>query len=130
MAFNDPIAELLTKIRNATRAQHRYVDVSLSKMKLEIIKILQQRGFIAHYLESSERKKIRVFFKYLPDRSCVIHGVKRVSKPGLRRYVGYSNLPKIYGGIGNAIVSTSKGIMVDEEAKRQKVGGELLCYIW
>lgn len=130
MAFNDPIAELLTKIRNANDAKHRYVDIPISREKLEIVRILKDRGFIAHFLESKERGKMRVFLKYLPNRSGVLHGLRRISKPGLRKYVTSKKMPRVLGGIGVAIVSTSQGIMIDEEAKKKNVGGELLCYVW
>ncbi len=128
--FNDPIADLLTRIRNAISAQHKYVDVGLSNMKLSIIKILKDQGFVENFLVSEERKKIRIFLKYTTGRETIIKGIKRISTPGLRRYVNYKKIPKIYGGIGIAILSTSKGVLEGEEARKNKLGGEMLCQIW
>ena len=130
MSFNDPISELLTKIRNSKNAKHRYVDINVSRIKLCVIKILKDRGFIESFLVNDKKKKVRVFLKYAPDRSSIIHGLKRISKPGLRKYVKTDEIPKVLDGIGIAIVSTSKGIIDDESARKQKVGGELLCYVW
>ena len=129
MSFNDPIAEMLTKIRNARAAQHRYVEISLSKEKLSIAKILKDEGFIDNFISSDERRKVRIFLKY-NERKSVISGIKRISKPGLRRYVGYDKIPYVLGGIGTAILSTSKGVVCDRSARRLKVGGELLCLVW
>lgn len=129
MAFNDPIAELLTKIRNAKNAQHLFVDINLSSVKLNIIKILNDQGFINKFLVNDEEKKIRVFLKY-KGRNSVIHELKRVSCPSQRKYIGYKDIPLLYGGLGVNILSTSKGIIDDETARQMKVGGELLCYVW
>lgn len=129
MAFNDPIAELLTKIRNAKLAKHLYVDINLSRIKLNIIKILDEQGFIKNFLINEEMKKIRVFLKY-KGRESVIHDLQRVSKSSLRKYVGYKDIPLVYGGLGINIISTSKGIIDDETARQMKVGGEILCYVW
>ena len=129
MAFNDPIAELLTKIRNATLAQHLYVDINLSRIKLNIIKILGDQGFVKNFLINEEKKKIRVFLKYR-GRESVIHDLQRVSRSSLRKYVGYKDIPLVYGGLGINIISTSKGIIDDETARQMKVGGEILCYVW
>ena len=129
MAFNDPIAELLTKIRNAKSAKHLYVDLNLSRIKLDITKILFEQGYINKYLVNDENKKIRVFLKYR-GRQSVIKDLQRVSKPSLRKYVGYKDIPLVYGGLGINILSTSKGIIDDETARQMKVGGELLCYVW
>lgn len=131
MTFNDPIAELLTKIRNATKAEHRYVDVALSKAKLAIVKILKDEGFIENFIVGEEKKhSIRIFLKYTKNRKPVIQALKRVSSPGLRVYAAKEKLPKIKNGLGIAIVSTSKGIMADSAARKIGVGGELLCYVW
>lgn len=133
MAVSDPIADFLTRIRNATRAQHRYVDVEWSKMKQNIADILKSQGFVESYLvrmDSKQRGTIRVFLKYTQERKPVIQGVKRVSRPGLRQYVGYQDIPRFYGGMGVSIVSTSQGIMAGLEANKRKIGGELLCMVW
>lgn len=133
MASSDPIADFLTRIRNSTRSQHRYVDVSWSKMKQNIAEILKEQGFIESYLvkqESPQRGTMRVFLKYSEHRKPVIQGIKRVSKPGLRRYVGHNDVPHFYGGTGLSIVSTSQGVMAGLEASRRKIGGELLCMVW
>jgi small subunit ribosomal protein S8 len=130
MAFNDPIAELLTKIRNAKGAQHRYVDMSFSKMKVRILEIMKTHGFIENFLVNEERYKIRVFLRYTKARESVIHDLKRVSKCGLRRYIGYSDIPNVFNGMGVAIMSTPKGVIDGETAKNLKVGGELLCTVW
>jgi len=130
MAFNDPIAELLTKIRNAKGAQHRYVDLSFSKIKVKILEILKAHGFIENFLVNEEKYKIRVFLRYTKDREPVIHGLKRISRGGLRRYIGYAKIPPVFNGMGVAILSTPKGVVDGETARTLKVGGELLCTIW
>ncbi len=130
MSFNDPIAEFLTKIRNAQTAQHKFVDIGLSKMKIEIAKILKEQGYIENFLQNDKKRKMRIFLKYTKNRVGIIKLLKRVSKPGRRIYVQKKNLPKVLGGIGLAIVSTSKGIVTDEQARKLNVGGEILCYIW
>lgn len=129
MAFNDPIAELLTKIRNAKDAQHLFVDVTKSSIKINIVKILKDRGFISNFIVNDELKKIRIFLRYVGKES-LIHEIKRVSKSSLRKYVGYNNIPVRFGGLGVNILSTSKGIIDDETARQMKVGGELLCFVW
>jgi small subunit ribosomal protein S8 len=130
MAFNDPIAELLTKIRNAKGAQHRYVDLSHSKMKVKILEILKGHGFIENFLVNEEDHKIRVFLRYTKSRDSVIHGLTRISKSGLRRYIGYAKIPRVFNGMGIAILSTPKGVVDGETARNLKVGGELLCTVW
>lgn len=130
MAFNDPIAELLTKVRNAKNAKHRYVDISLSRVKLNIIKILKESGFVSEYLLDEKKGKIRVFLKYAKGRVSVINDLKRESRPGYRKYLGYQDIPVILGGLGIGIISTSKGILGDKEAREMKVGGEFLCSVW
>lgn len=132
-AISDPIADFLTRIRNATRAQHRYVDIDWSKIKENIAEILKAQGFVDSYLvkhENKQRGTIRIFLKYNDGRQPVIQGIKRVSKPGLRRYVGHQDIPRFYGGLGLSIISTSKGLMAGFEAITNKVGGELLCLVW
>ena len=130
MAINDPIADLLTRIRNARNARHRYVDLMLSRVKLQIIIVLHEQGYIDNFLVDEERGRARIFLKYADSREPVIKGLKRISSPGLRRYIGYRQIPKIYGGMGVAILSTPSGIVDGETARQQKVGGELLCYVW
>lgn len=130
MAFNDPIAELLTKLRNAKDAQHRYVDLSSSKMKLKILELLKAHGFIENYLVNDEQRKIRVFLRYAKQRQSILNGLKRISTPGLRRYIGYQDIPRPFNGMGMAILSTCQGVIDGETARERKVGGELLCTIW
>lgn len=130
MSLHDPIADLLTRIRNAKTAKHRFVDFNPSLTKIEIIKVLQQQGFVDKYLIDEANRKGRIFLKYDQGRESVIRGLKRVSSPALRKYVGYRQIPKIYGGMGIAILSTPGGILDGESARRKKVGGELLCLVW
>lgn len=130
MALHDPVSDLLTRIRNAKDAHHRFVDFRPSKMKIEIVKILQQQGFIEKLLVDEENSRARVFLKYSTGRESVIRGLKRVSLPSLRRYVGYKAIPRIDGGMGIAILSTPSGIIDGETARKMKVGGELICLVW
>lgn len=133
MAVSDPVADFLTRIRNATRAEHRFVDVGFSKIKQNLAEILKNQGFIENYLvkvDEKHRGTIRLFLKYTDYRKPVIQGIKRVSRPGLRRYVRHDDIPHFYGGLGVAIVSTSQGIMAGFEANKRKIGGELLCMVW
>ena len=130
MSFNDPIAEFLTKIRNAQNAQHKFVDISLNKMKINMAKILKEHGYIESFLQNEKKRKMRIFLKYSKNRNGIITQLKRISKPGRRLYAPREKLPRVLGGIGLAIMSTSKGVMTDEEARKQNVGGEILCYIW
>lgn len=130
MAFNDPISEMLTKLRNAKSAQHRYVDLRSSKMILKILELIKQHGFIENYLVNEEMRKIRVFLKYNRNRQSTIHGLQRISKPGLRKYVGYQDIPRILNGMGLAILTSSRGVLDGETARNLKVGGEILCTIW
>lgn len=130
MAFNDPIAELLTKIRNAKGAQHRYVDISYSRMKVKILEILKHHGFVENFLSDEKTHRVRVFLRYTKARESVIHGLNRISRNGLRRYIGYADIPKIFNGMGVAILSTPQGVIDGETARNLKVGGELLCTVW
>ena len=133
MAVSDPIADFLTMIRNAIKAEHRYVDVSWSKIKLSIVEILKAEGLIEDFLvklETNQRGTVRIFLKYVGGRQSVIQGIKRISKPGLRRYVGSTDIPTYYGGLGLSILSTSQGVMAGSEARKRQVGGELLCLVW
>lgn len=132
MAVNDLIADLLTRVRNASRAERRYVDVIWSKMNESIAQILKDQGYIDHFLVKEENKKkaMRLFLKYLPNRKSVIRGLKRVSKLGRREYVDVDGIPTVFNGIGIAILSTSKGVLVGSKAREERVGGELLCLVW
>lgn len=129
MAFNDPIAELLTRIRNAKAARHRYVDLSLSKAKAKILEILKTQGFIENFLINNETRKMRIFLKYTHQRRPVLNVLTRKSTSGRRVYVGYDEIPRVQNGMGIAIISTPKGILDGETARNLKVGGELLCTI-
>lgn len=130
MSFNDPIAELLTKIRNAKDAQHRFVDMNLSKMRVKILNLLKNHGFIDNFLVDEKRRKMRIFLRYTADRGSVILGLKRESKGGCRKYLGYQEIPRVFNGMGIAILSTSQGVMDGETARKLKVGGEFLCTVW
>ncbi len=127
----DPIADMLTRIRNAIIAHHDTVQVPLSKAKLSLAKILKDEGFITDYtvLKDSSHRVIKITLKYIDNQPAIL-GLERVSKPGLRIYAGRREIPRVYGGLGVAIVSTSKGLMVGHEAWRQNLGGEVLCYVW
>ncbi|MDO4614581.1 MAG: 30S ribosomal protein S8 [Lachnospiraceae bacterium] len=130
---NDPIADMLTRIRNANTAKHDTVDVPASKMKIAIANILVDEGYIAKYdlVDSGVQQTIHIVLKYGKDKNeKIITGLKRISKPGLRVYANSEELPKVLGGLGIAIISTNKGVMTDKEARKQKVGGEVLAYIW
>ncbi|NGX63076.1 MAG: 30S ribosomal protein S8 [Candidatus Anoxychlamydiales bacterium] len=130
MSFNDPIADFLTRIRNAQNAQRKYVDIMLSKMKINIANILKEHGFIENFIQNEKNRKMRIFLKYTSKRKGIIRQLKRVSKPGRRIYKPVDSLPRVLGGIGIALLSTSKGVIDDREARKLKVGGEVICYIW
>lgn len=131
MNITDPIADYLTRIRNAISARHKRVDIPASFVKREITKILKDQKFIIDYVELPDNKQgiIRISLKYSGGVS-VIRGLKRISKPGLRVYADAGSIPRVLGGLGIAVISTSKGIKIDRDAKREGVGGEVLCYIW
>lgn len=132
MIVTDPIADMLTRIRNAQVAKHQTVDVPASNMKKAIVQILLSEGYIKGYtvIEDGVQGMIKVQLKYGPNKSKVIYGLKRISKPGLRVYARKDQIPKVLGGLGIAIMSTSKGVMTNKEAMKQAVGGEVLAYIW
>ncbi len=132
MLLNDPVGDMLTRLRNASRAHHERVVFPSSKLKLEILRVLKDEGFIADYLEHERRpqNEVTVMLKYGPERTQVLAGIKRVSKPGIRRYVPVRDIPRVLGGLGISILSTSKGVMVDHEARKQNVGGELICTVY
>lgn len=132
MFVTDPIADFLTRIRNATAARHKYVDVNWSKMNQSIAQVMQESGFIEQFLVRSEGgiSTMRVYLRYTRGRASVIRGLKRVSTPGRRYYVGYEDMPSVFNGLGISIVTTSQGVLSGQEARRRKVGGELLCFVW
>jgi len=132
MVVTDPIADLLTRIRNALTAKHETVSVPNSKMKKAIVDILVNEGFVksAEIVENDGKSDIVITLKYGAKNEKVITNLKRISKPGLRVYCGYEQLPKVLGGLGIAIVSTSKGVMTDKQARNNKIGGEVLAYVW
>jgi small subunit ribosomal protein S8 len=133
MSFTDPVGDMLTRIRNASSARHEKVLVPASRLKLRIAEVLRDEGFIKDFVVHKDDRKqgaITIVLKYSTDREPAISDIKRVSKPGLRRYVATGNIPRVLNGMGIAILSTSKGLMVDREARKQKVGGELICTVW
>ncbi|MBQ6637437.1 MAG: 30S ribosomal protein S8 [Lachnospiraceae bacterium] len=133
MTMSDPIADMLTRIRNANAAKHDTVDVPSSKMKLAIAKILLDEGYIKSYdlVDNGNFKDIRITLKYGADKNeKIITGLKRISKPGLRVYASKDELPKVLGGLGVAIISTNKGVITDKEARKENVGGEVLAFVW
>ncbi len=132
MTISDPIADMLTRIRNAIMARHDSVLIPTSRMKLSIARILKGEGFITDYevLRSKPHRAIKIYLKYSDKNQPVLSGLERVSKPGVRVYVQQKEIPRVYGGLGIAIVSTPKGVLTGQQAWHQGVGGELLCYVW
>ena len=132
MVTTDPIADMLTRIRNANNSLHEQVDVPASKMKERVAKVLKREGFIKDYqlIQAGPQGTLRIAMKYTTDRFRVINGLTRVSKPGLRRYVAKDEIPNLYGGMGVVIMSTPKGVMTGRKARKQGVGGEVLAYVW
>jgi small subunit ribosomal protein S8 len=132
MSFTDPIGDMLTRIRNASSARHEKVLVPKSGLKIRIAEVLKEEGFIKDFVvhQDGVQGAISILLKYSADREPAISDIKRVSKPGLRRYVATDSIPRILNGMGIAILSTSKGVLVDREARKQKVGGELICTVW
>lgn len=133
MTMTDPIADMLTRIRNAIQARHTHVTIPASKMKTAILDILQREGYIGALElvdQQSVQAMLRVSLKYTDERAPVLLGLQRVSKPGLRVYAGKSEIPRVMGGIGTVILSTSSGVMTGREAWQRKIGGEVLCYVW
>jgi len=130
--MSDPIADMLTRIRNANLVRHESVEIPASNVKRQIAEILKREGFIrdAEYIEDNKQGLIRIFLKYGPNNERVITGLKRISKPGLRVYTKSNEVPRVLGGLGIAIISTSKGIVTDKEARQGNAGGEVLCYVW
>lgn len=130
MSLHDPISDFLTRVRNAQKQRHKYVDTLLSKHCFNIAKLMEGQGFFEHILVDEEKRKMRIFLKYTKGRVPVVNGLKRISSPGLRRYIGYQEIPKVLGGLGIVILTTTAGILDGESARQQKLGGELLCAIW
>jgi small subunit ribosomal protein S8 len=129
---NDPIADLLARIRNASSAEHEKVDIPASRLKVRLAELLKEEGFIKNFrvIEDNRQGTLRVYLKYGPSQEKVITGLRRVSKPGRRLYVGADKIPSVLGGMGVAILSTPRGVLTDRESRRQRVGGEVLCYVW
>lgn len=132
MAVTDSVADMLTVIRNGSFAKKEAVEVKGSKLSEEILNIFKKESFILNYklIKDTKQGILRIYLKYAKDGSPAILGIKRVSKPGLRIYKKYDDIPKVYGGLGLAVVSTSKGLMTDNQAREKRIGGEVLCYIW
>ena len=133
MAMTDPIADMLTRIRNSNNAEHENVVIPASKIKVEIARILKQEGYISDYTvqgDTAKEKTITIDLKYGPDKEKVITGLKRISKPGLRVYAKGHNVPRVLNGLGIAIISTSKGLMTDRDARKENLGGEVVAYVW
>jgi small subunit ribosomal protein S8 len=132
VSLSDPISDMLTVLRNANRAKKEKVDIPASKLKMEIIKIFKNEGYIKNFklIEDDNRSYIRIYLKYTSAGDSIIHNLRRVSRPGLRIYKRKSDLPRIFNGFGTSIISTSKGVLTDKKAREQNVGGEVICYIW
>lgn len=132
MSANDQIADFLTRIRNASNAGHRYVDIHWSKMNQNIADVMKNNKFIEHYLVKEEQSigTLRVFLRYTDGRVPLIRGLRRISNPGRRKYVGHEEIPRVFSGLGISIISTSQGVLAGDEARKRKIGGELLCYVW
>lgn len=132
MSMTDPVSDMLTRIRNAIQRKHDVVDVPLSRLKLELARILKEEGFIQGHesISQNKHKTIRVYLKYAEHDQPVIKGLRKISKPSRRVYVGKDEIPTVRGGLGLAVLSTSQGVITDRESKRRHIGGEVLCYIW
>jgi small subunit ribosomal protein S8 len=132
MSMNDPIADFLTRIRNATLARHEHADIPLSRLKEDLARVLKAEGYVADYTVAGEgpRATIRVYLRYTPERAPVLQGLRRVSKPSLRVYAKCSDLRPVRSGLGISIVSTSRGVMTGKQARQSRLGGEVLCEVW
>lgn len=128
--LNDPVADMLTRIRNAALRKHRYVDVRSSKFITSILSLLKESGFIHDFVQNEKERETRVFLRYHLNRHSLVQGLQRVSTPGRRIYVGWQDVPVVQNGLGLAVVSTSKGVMSGQKAKDAKVGGEFICTVW
>jgi len=127
---SDPVADLLTRIRNAGQAQHRYCMVGASRLKRAILEVLKELGYIRDFIEDSSRQQIRIMLKYTPQRRHIIRGLHRVSRPGCRRYIGYRDIPGVFGRMGAVVLSTPQGLKTGHQALEAKLGGELLFQVW
>src|SRR4051812_19198182 len=132
MSMTDPVADLLTRIRNASKEKHEKVEVPASRLKANVVRVLKEEGYIKNFRLSREEGHpvIKIYLKYSDNGQAVIQGIKRISRPGLRRYVGYEEIPRPLSGAGIAVVSTSKGVITGHKARAAKVGGEILCEVW
>ncbi len=132
MSMTDPLADMLSRIRNAGGAGHDKVDIPASRMKIALARIFKEEGFIKNYkvIKDNRQGILRVYLRYDDGQKPIIHRIERVSRPGLRVYVGHEELPRVQGGLGVAVISTSKGVITDRQARKLKVGGEVLCQIW
>lgn len=132
MAVTDPVADMLTIIRNASFAKKDVAEVRASRLSEEMLRILKRENFISNYklIKDTKQGLLRVYLKYADDGAPAILGIKRISKPGLRIYKKSDEIPKVYGGLGLAVISTSKGLMTDEEAREKRIGGEVICHVW
>ena len=132
MVMTDPVADFLTRIRNGNMVMHETVEVPGSKIKMSIANIMKEEGYIKdyEYIEDGKQGIIRIYLKYGPNKQKVITGMKRISKPGLRVYVKKDEIPRVLGGLGTAVISTSQGLMTDKKARKEGLGGEVVCYIW
>ena len=132
MTMTDPISDFLTRLRNALKSRHETVDIPISKMKVEVARLMKEEGFIDNFkaMEDKTQGTLRLYLKYGPENENIINGLKRVSRPGRRVYVGGDEISNVMGGYGINIISTSKGILTGKEAKRQNIGGEIICEVW
>jgi len=132
MVMTDPIADMLTRIRNANSINHSTVEIPGSKLKMELARIFKEEGFVrdVEFVDDGKQGTIRIMLKYGPQKDKVISGIKRISKPGLRVYAQKDQIPKVLGGLGIAVLSTSQGVMTDKQARQKGIGGEVLCYVW
>ena len=130
MVMTDPIADLLTRIRNANKAKHESCEVPASKIKVDILTVIKEEGYIKDFVVNEETKSIKVTLKYTDKKERVIKGITRISKPGLRAYAKATDLPKVLNGLGIAIISTSDGVMTDKNARAKGIGGEVMAYVW
>jgi len=132
VTMTDPIADMLTRVRNANSVKHEFVDMPASKLKLEVARVLKEQGYIRDYRAIDDGKQgiLRIYLKYGPNMEHVMSGIKRISKPGRRVYAKKNEIPRVLGGLGIAVLSTSRGVMTDKDARGAGVGGEVLCYVW
>ena len=132
MSMTDPIADMLTRIRNGVQARHDSIEMPSSKIKVAIAQVLKDEGFIKNFqtIENRPFKMLRIELSYSSKKAPVLTGIKRISKPGLRVYAGHQEMPRVYGGLGVAVISTPRGVMSGQQARRERVGGEVICHVW